>query len=1698
MGDKHDVQYHAVGSKAKHIPRKFMSRRMDTLFHQRVERHDRSQHSTDSDLIHSVLHQNRFHPGESHIVQKIANRIVSSKRLISSEIDGRPFLRTNAYKALVTHLEGSNIAVVTGLPGNGKRFLACQCARTFQEEKQMKPFIVQHHQDWQVNIFSDKKFFIIVQDFCEVDVFSADFRQNLMNHIAGISINIHDTCTPHANKLLIILRKEVLHFIRQLFPDDIRFSEKFLIDVSSPQMRLTSDEKQDMMRINQVKLREDGAALMESDFPFGFPNACHFCQTMSEFSNHIDSILSQRLESMEPEFFLALTVVCLRGGRIKIKELYENETYAILHRTFKQTAKGFTRTVSMNLPFIVDLLTDVFFTKITEIDTTYVEYLHRSVNENVASIILRNNAGSAFQLVPLDRLQYFRSKLLRENPKMSTNTIFDWIIVRITREMSFNATVSVIQCITNLPEWNDEEFINMISAKEKFEEACRNLKPYQQECFLVCAIRSKSLNIIRLLFSSLRKHLFLRLCQENEIMLKVVETGSVEMFQLLKDLGVTLEHNKSPPIATLFTAARNNHLPMLSFLTEYVQIDPSFRDAQGCSLLHCAAKSGSVDVMEYLIRQGLDPKDCSVDNETILHFMAMFGSFSAFKWLCERYPGQIGIKTTSGKSVLHYAASNEDTYILIFLVENMKMNPHDKTNDGETLLHIACRNGNNGAVKHMLERYAEIIHVQDKHGMTAAHTACISGNLEAMKLLSQFHDRFKILTKKGESVLHCASMSRSLEVLQFVMRLKLHSKDVVTTKGYSLLHSCTSSANGDLDIVQYLIVQGFDVRQRNEQGQIPMHLACISGNLEIVRFLVSKYPELLNAKDKKGYDAILSCAKGQSLETLKYLENMQCFTHQTLPKGKGILHIACKHSSVDVVKYLCQMYPQELERRDSKGKTALHMSALNASVGVIQYLLDIEVDHYALSTSKQTILHLACYNSNIDILKYIAKKLPGLKCQKDYRGYTALHCSCEARNERAIKVLLNLNDFDVRQRTLENFTPLDIVFVNSPYQYEESTTHAIKTIIEVYKEQGYSGSLPEMMFRDIAQYQANYLESLHAFDYLDLAVYPKRLRGISESKMLAFSLALADCLNNEKLLNKGEKTVNTASCRLLNFVKYEKHHTCSFSETLIETGLTWSMAWCIEIAFLYPKEIREVCLRSSLNILRSGAATDVVKTFARGISKTFYMKYSDVLSIHYVWAGFLPMSHERYNNCIETIVVITRKTNEAIQRSLKEYHGLKIYFRDFRYFSPEAKEMLHLESDVSCDLKLRKEDIQRLIKNHSNISLVSKSSLKSIGYGTANQNPPKHLKSVVIYCRVKGIIPAGEKLFPTQIGGYPVDVRESAVTLAVGQEGLKMGDMIGLTGGDKTGTVGGFIDIDADRKGFITCAHVLTSLDNQTDNLRHQESPVSIIDRGRKYAIGHVVKSFLDLDGTDVDVTIDAALVEVQTRLPDSGYFTSNLKLSNIQQADFRNHDELSFTDGETATIEECRSGMVLKVGAASGLTRGHVHFENAEAVIEKSSVVLYEKRYTLRGQIEVKPYGCTDFISDGDSGSFVFLIVNGNPPVLKCVGLAVARTDHGTCLMTPIENVLSRFNLTIDQLTKFENNSEEEDILSKMFRKMTEDMNNQFVATNENVSEIEVRVNENVSEIRNSVARMENRLHEVENIVFNNPEDGGQKCILL
>nr|GEY84957.1 hypothetical protein [Tanacetum cinerariifolium] len=63
--------------------------------------------------------------------------------------------------------------------------------------------------------------------------------------------------------------------------------------------------------------------------------------------------------------------------------------------------------------------------------------------------------------------------------------------------------------------------------------------------------------------------------------------------------------------------------------------------------------------------------------------------------------------------------------------------------------------------------------------------------------------------------------------------VSLDSKDA---EGRTALHM--ASANGNIDIVNYLISNKVDVNARNVEDNTPLHWACLNGHIEIVKILI--------------------------------------------------------------------------------------------------------------------------------------------------------------------------------------------------------------------------------------------------------------------------------------------------------------------------------------------------------------------------------------------------------------------------------------------------------------------------------------------------------------------------------------------------------------------------------------------------------------------------------------------------------------------------------------------------------------------------------------------------------------------------------------------------------------------------------------------------------------------------------------------
>ena len=151
----------------------------------------------------------------------------------------------------------------------------------------------------------------------------------------------------------------------------------------------------------------------------------------------------------------------------------------------------------------------------------------------------------------------------------------------------------------------------------------------------------------------------------------------------------------------------------------------------------------------------------------------------------------------------------------------------------------------------------------------------------------------------------------------------------------------------------------------------------------------------------------------------------------------------------------------------------------------------------------------------------------------------------------------------------------------------------------------------------------------------------------------------------------------------------------------------------------------------------------------------------------------------------------------------------------------EGKFISSGQKDAVRNAILKNSDM--LMKCHSNLHAICASSFKFTD--KTSECIPR--TCIALYCRGKGFLPCGEEAFPTDIDGIPTDIREGYFTLGGKRrnrdlkrsgerhENLRIGVEIyankfqdGKSTGSQ-GTLGGFVNLEGGRIGFLTCAHVI-------------------------------------------------------------------------------------------------------------------------------------------------------------------------------------------------------------------------------------------------------------------------------------------------
>ncbi|KAB0799494.1 hypothetical protein PPYR_07374 [Photinus pyralis] len=163
------------------------------------------------------------------------------------------------------------------------------------------------------------------------------------------------------------------------------------------------------------------------------------------------------------------------------------------------------------------------------------------------------------------------------------------------------------------------------------------------------------------------------------------------------------------------------------------------------------------------------------------------------------------------------------------------------------------------------------------------------------------------------------------------------------------------------------------VTQPDGSKRILIHWAVLSGNVELVKFLIELHSPIDPFDDTDTTPLILSASAGKLNVVDVLLQNNANINHKN-ELGHSALQYACSKGWLEVAKLLLEN-KADVNIADLRGATPLHRAASKGNLEIVKLLVECSSlqidsrDYYGNSA-----LHLACEEDRVDEAKLLVQK----------------------------------------------------------------------------------------------------------------------------------------------------------------------------------------------------------------------------------------------------------------------------------------------------------------------------------------------------------------------------------------------------------------------------------------------------------------------------------------------------------------------------------------------------------------------------------------------------------------------------------------------------------------------------------------------------------------------------------------------------
>ena len=300
------------------------------------------------------------------------------------------------------------------------------------------------------------------------------------------------------------------------------------------------------------------------------------------------------------------------------------------------------------------------------------------------------------------------------------------------------------------------------------------------------------------------------------------------------------------PLHMSCSYASTGDVRIVSLLVETFDADLNVYDDSGCNPLHYACANGYLEIIQKIIRDYNAPVELlDREGKTPLFYAAYNGHLSAVELLVNEFGADPRHQNPRQWTALHCAALKGHSDVLSLLVKQYNVDVNACNYMGKTPLHYAVEFGHVEAVAVLVEICQANINQVDVTRSSALHYACRLGNVPITAVL------LRSCRNEGATPIDCnlvnnfgvtpffyAAGHLNVDLLKLLVIFGDVNIDASNVDGFTALQ--LACMLGHVASVRYLLEEGADIGQQNEDGYSAFHHAFYNGHVFILYLLIRK------------------------------------------------------------------------------------------------------------------------------------------------------------------------------------------------------------------------------------------------------------------------------------------------------------------------------------------------------------------------------------------------------------------------------------------------------------------------------------------------------------------------------------------------------------------------------------------------------------------------------------------------------------------------------------------------------------------------------------------------------------------------------------------------------------------------------------------------------------------------------------------